>query len=59
MFWMNKGENGGTTIEKAGMDGSKRLSLAVITAELPRGLTLDVASRRLYWISDFKMVFCF
>ncbi|XP_031414479.1 low-density lipoprotein receptor-related protein 2 isoform X2 [Clupea harengus] len=55
MFWMNKGENGGTTIEKAGMDGSKRLSLAVITAELPRGLTLDVASRRLYWISDFKM----
>ncbi|KAL2087738.1 hypothetical protein ACEWY4_016566 [Coilia grayii] len=55
MFWMNKGQNGDMTIEKAGMDGSRRLSLVVITAELPRGLTLDVASHRLYWISDFKM----
>ncbi|XP_063068310.1 low-density lipoprotein receptor-related protein 2 [Engraulis encrasicolus] len=55
MFWMNKGENKEMSIEKAGMDGSKRVSLVVITAEMPRGLTLDVASRRLYWISDFKM----
>ncbi|XP_076158573.1 uncharacterized protein lrp13b [Alosa pseudoharengus] len=55
MFWINKGQNGELSIEKASMDGYKRSSLAIITAELPRGLTLDVASRRLYWISDFKM----
>ncbi|KAG5261796.1 hypothetical protein AALO_G00288490 [Alosa alosa] len=55
MFWINKGQNGELTIEKASMDGYRRSSLAIITSELARGLTLDVASRRLYWISDFKM----
>ncbi|XP_062383968.1 low-density lipoprotein receptor-related protein 2-like isoform X2 [Sardina pilchardus] len=55
MFWINKGQNGELSIEKASMDGYRRSTLAIITAELPRGLTLDVAARRLYWISDFKM----
>lgn len=44
------------TIEKAGMDGFLRSSLVVVTAQLPRGLTLDVAARRLYWLSDFRKV---
>lgn len=56
MFWMNKGPNIVMTIEKAGMDGSSRASLVIVTAQLPRGLTLDVAARRLYWLSDFKKV---
>ncbi|XP_034168449.2 low-density lipoprotein receptor-related protein 2 isoform X2 [Pangasianodon hypophthalmus] len=54
MFWINKGPNIIMTIEKAGMDGSLRASLVVVTAQLPRGLTLDVAARRLYWLSDFR-----
>lgn len=56
MFWINKGPNIVITLEKAGMDGSLRTSLVVLTAELPRGLALDVATRRLYWLSDFKKV---
>lgn len=55
MFWINKGPNS-ITIEKAGMDGFLRTSLVVLTAQLPKGLTLDVAARRLYWLSDFKKV---
>ncbi|KAK3521954.1 hypothetical protein QTP70_020467, partial [Hemibagrus guttatus] len=54
MFWINKGPNIIMTIEKAGMDGLLRSSLVVVTAQLPRGLTLDVAARRLYWLSDFR-----
>lgn len=56
MFWINKGTNIVITIEKAGMDGFLRTSLVVVTAQLPRSLTLDVAARRLYWLSDFKKV---
>ncbi|KAK1800224.1 hypothetical protein P4O66_000272 [Electrophorus voltai] len=55
MFWINKGPDDAVTIERAAMDSFMRATLVVITAELPRGLTLDVAVRRLYWISDFKM----
>ncbi|XP_047660949.1 low-density lipoprotein receptor-related protein 2 isoform X4 [Tachysurus fulvidraco] len=54
MFWINKGPNIVMTIERAGMDGFLRTSLVVVTAQLPRGLTLDVAARRLYWLSDFR-----
>ncbi|XP_046717127.1 low-density lipoprotein receptor-related protein 2 isoform X8 [Silurus meridionalis] len=53
MFWINKGPNI-LTIESAAMDGFLRTSLMVVTAQLPRGLALDVAARRLYWISEFK-----
>lgn len=56
MFWINKGPNLVMTIEKAGMDGFLRSSLVVVTAQLPRGLTMDVAAQRLYWLSDFKKV---
>ncbi|XP_066507849.1 prolow-density lipoprotein receptor-related protein 1 [Hoplias malabaricus] len=55
MFWINKGSNDEMTIEKSGMDASLRTTVVVVTAQLPRSLTLDVAARRLYWISDFKM----
>lgn len=44
------------TIERAEMDGLNRTTLMFITAQLPRSLTLDVAARRLYWISVYKMV---
>ncbi|XP_049325048.1 low-density lipoprotein receptor-related protein 2 isoform X2 [Astyanax mexicanus] len=55
MFWINRGPNDEVTIEKAGMDGSMRTTLVIVTAQSPRSLTLDVAAQRLYWISDFKM----
>lgn len=59
MFWINKGPKILMTIEKAGMDGFLRTSLVAVTAQSPRGLTLDVAARRLYWLSDFKKVGAF
>ncbi|MBN3319272.1 LRP4 protein, partial [Atractosteus spatula] len=54
MFWINKGEHGQMSIEAAGMDGSHRRVVTVITAQNPRGLLSDYTSRRLYWISDYK-----
>lgn len=56
IFWINKGTNEEITIERAEMDGLNRTTLMFITAHLPRSLTLDVAARRLYWISVYKMV---
>lgn len=44
------------TIETAGMDGSDRKVLAVVTTEEPLGLTLDHVTGRLYWIRGFKEV---
>lgn len=44
------------TIERTAMDGLNRTTLIFVTAQIPKGLTLDVAARRLYWISEFKMV---
>lgn len=58
IFWINKGLSKRITIERAAMDGSNRTTLIFITAQLPKGLTLDVAARRLYWISEFKKVGC-
>ncbi|XP_077353898.1 uncharacterized protein lrp13b isoform X2 [Festucalex cinctus] len=55
MFWINTGPGDRVTIERSWMDGSDRSSLTVLTAQLAHGLTTDVAARRLYWISDFKM----
>ncbi|XP_077478907.1 uncharacterized protein lrp13b [Stigmatopora argus] len=55
MFWINTGHGGRVTIERSWMDGSDRSSLTVLTAQLAHGLTTDMAARRLYWISDFKM----
>ncbi|XP_048030956.1 low-density lipoprotein receptor-related protein 2 isoform X1 [Megalobrama amblycephala] len=55
IFWINKGTNEELTIERAEMDGLNRTTLMFITAQLPRSLTLDVAARRLYWISVYKM----
>lgn len=44
------------TIERTAMDGSNRSTLIFVTSQIPKSLTLDVAARRLYWISEFKMV---
>ncbi|XP_057675771.1 low-density lipoprotein receptor-related protein 2 isoform X2 [Corythoichthys intestinalis] len=55
MFWINTGPDDRVTIERSWMDGSDRSSLTVLTAQLAHGLTTDVAARRVYWISDFKM----
>ncbi len=46
------------TIERMEMDGLDRTTLVFISAQLPRSLTLDVAARRLYWISVYKAVRC-
>ena len=54
MFWVDQGPGERLTLERAALDGSSRISLAVLTGQAPRGLALDVAARRLYWISDFK-----
>lgn len=53
---MNRGRKGQVLIEAAGMDGSDRHRLAVVTTEEPVGLTLDYITNRLYWISDYKEV---
>ncbi|KAM4836633.1 prolow-density lipoprotein receptor-related protein 1-like [Thomomys bottae] len=54
LYWVNQGEEGVRTLEAAGMDGSDRKVLAVVTAEKPLGLTLDHLNGRLYWISGYK-----
>ncbi|XP_059395613.1 low-density lipoprotein receptor-related protein 2 isoform X2 [Carassius carassius] len=54
IFWINKGTKDELTIERAEMDGLNRTTLVFITAQLPRSLTMDVAARRLYWISVYK-----
>ncbi|XP_067106350.1 low-density lipoprotein receptor-related protein 1B [Osmerus mordax] len=54
MFWVDQGPGERLTLERAALDGSSRISLAVLTGQAPRGLALDVAARKLYWISDFK-----
>lgn len=56
MFWINKGGNGQTSIEAAGMDGSMRRVIAVITAQEASSLTLDYTVERLYWMSKYKEV---
>lgn len=56
MYWVNRGEKSRTAIETAGMDGSDRHLLTVVTAEEPVGLTLDYVTSRLYWISGYKKV---
>ncbi|XP_061656895.1 low-density lipoprotein receptor-related protein 2 isoform X2 [Syngnathoides biaculeatus] len=55
MFWINTSPGDRVTLEKSWMDGSDRSSLSVLTSQLAHGLVIDVAARRLYWISDFKM----
>ncbi|XP_039769300.1 low-density lipoprotein receptor-related protein 2-like isoform X2 [Ornithorhynchus anatinus] len=53
LYWVNR-ERGRMWIEAAGMDGSDRHVLAVVTMEEPFGLTLDYITGRLYWISEYK-----
>ncbi|XP_016042287.2 prolow-density lipoprotein receptor-related protein 1-like [Erinaceus europaeus] len=54
LYWVNQGERGVRTIETAGMDGSDRKVLVVVTMEEPVGLTLNYVTGRLYWISKYK-----
>ncbi|MBZ3890944.1 Prolow-density lipoprotein receptor-related protein 1, partial [Sciurus carolinensis] len=54
LYWVNRGGTGVRTVESAGMDGSDRKVLAVLTTEEPLGLTLDHVTDRLYWISEYK-----
>uniref|UniRef100_A0A8C2UPT3 Low-density lipoprotein receptor-related protein 1-like n=1 Tax=Chinchilla lanigera TaxID=34839 RepID=A0A8C2UPT3_CHILA len=54
LYWVNGGEEGRRTIETAGMDGSDRKMLEVVTTQQPLGLTLDHVTGRLYWISGYK-----
>ncbi|KAG8509659.1 Low-density lipoprotein receptor-related protein 2 [Galemys pyrenaicus] len=54
LYWVNQGERDRRTIETAGMDGSDRKMLAVVTMEEPIGLSLDHVTDRLYWISKYK-----
>ncbi|KAF7648260.1 hypothetical protein LDENG_00159790 [Lucifuga dentata] len=54
MFWIDAGPGDRVTLEKSWMDGSEKSSVVALTAQTAHCLTADVASRRLYWISDFK-----
>ncbi|XP_015717311.1 low-density lipoprotein receptor-related protein 2-like isoform X1 [Coturnix japonica] len=54
LYWVNRGLRGRTTITSAGMDGSNRQELTVVSMEEPVGLTLDHVAGRLYWISEYK-----
>ncbi|XP_010214140.1 PREDICTED: putative vitellogenin receptor [Tinamus guttatus] len=54
LYWVNRGQRGRTVIATAGMDGSDRRELMVVSMEEPVGLTLDQAAGRLYWISEYK-----
>ncbi|KFO38174.1 Low-density lipoprotein receptor-related protein 2 [Fukomys damarensis] len=54
LYWINGGGKGRRTIETAGMDGSDRKVLEVVTTQQPLGLTLDHVTGRLYWISGYK-----
>lgn len=56
LYWVNRGLRGRTTITSAGMDGSNRQELTVVSMEEPVGLTLDHVAGRLYWISEYKEV---
>ncbi|EHA98609.1 Low-density lipoprotein receptor-related protein 2 [Heterocephalus glaber] len=56
LYWVNGGGKGRRTIETAGMDGSDRKVLEVVTTQQPLGLTLDHVTGRLYWISGYKQV---
>ncbi|XP_067153391.1 prolow-density lipoprotein receptor-related protein 1-like isoform X3 [Apteryx mantelli] len=54
LYWVNRGQRGRTVIAAAGMDGSDRRELTVVSMEEPVGLSLDHAGSRLYWISEYK-----
>ncbi|KAM6071749.1 uncharacterized protein LJ206_010167 isoform 1-T1 [Theristicus caerulescens] len=54
LYWVNRGQRGRTVISAAGMDGSNRQELTVVSMEEPVGLTLDHVAGRLYWISEYK-----
>ncbi|XP_062493545.1 prolow-density lipoprotein receptor-related protein 1-like [Pezoporus occidentalis] len=54
LYWVNRGQRGRTVIAAAGMDGSNRRELTVVSMEEPVGLSLDHVASRLYWISEYK-----
>ncbi|POI34428.1 hypothetical protein CIB84_001817 [Bambusicola thoracicus] len=54
LYWVNRGLRGRTVIAAAGMDGSNRQELTVVSMEEPVGLSLDHVAGRLYWISEYK-----
>jgi len=56
LYWVNRGQRGRTVIAAAGMDGSNRRELTVVSMEEPVGLSLDHVAGRLYWISEYKEV---
>lgn len=52
LFWSDWGSN--AKIERAGMDGTHREAIASFDVKWPNGLTLDLVSKRLYWV-DAKL----
>ncbi|XP_009956588.1 PREDICTED: low-density lipoprotein receptor-related protein 4-like [Leptosomus discolor] len=54
LYWINRGQRGRTVVAAAGMDGSNRRELTVVSMEEPVGLSLDHVAGRLYWISEYK-----
>ena len=50
MYWTNAPAG---SIHKAGMDGSSPVTLVPYGLSYPYGLTIDFASRRLYWTEYF------
>ena len=49
MFW--SGREDITKIERAAMDGTNRVAIINTNMDFPYGITLDYASKRVYWTS--------
>lgn len=48
LYWSDWGSN--AKIERAGMDGTHREVIASFDVKWPNGITLDLVSKRLYWV---------
>lgn len=49
MYWSDWGSN--PRIERAGMDGTHRETIVNYDVKWPNGLTLDLARKRVFWVS--------
>ena len=55
MYWTDWGAN--PRIERAGMDGTHRSTIVSYDVKWPNGLTLDLVTKRVYWVSPCREKF--